>query len=95
VERVPCLIRWDNIDTGEARQASDRFRRVLDEIAAKLRRCYSRKELELLGWVLDGSVDRNSEMLGLIIKQLRQLEEHLRKARARRAVRRSIFSEEL
>ena len=75
------------VDAGEARQASDRFRKLLDEIAVKLGRCYSRKELELLGWVLDGSVDRNLEMLGLIIKQLRQLEEHLRKARARRAVR--------
>jgi len=75
------------VDAGEARQASDRFRKVLDEIATRLRLCYSRKELELLGWVLDGSVDRNLEMLRLIIKQLRQLEEHLRKARARRAVR--------
>ena len=75
------------VDAGEARQASDRFRKVLDEIAAKLGCCYSRKELELLSWVLDGSVNRNLELLGLIIRQLRQLEEHLRKAKARRAVR--------
>jgi ParB/RepB/Spo0J family partition protein len=75
------------VDPGEARQASDRLRKVLNEIAAKLGRCYSRKDLELLGWVLDGSVDRNLEMLRLVMKQLRQLEEHLRKAKARRAVR--------
>lgn len=84
-EQQPAL----PVELSEGRRVAGRLGKVLGEIAAQIGRCYSRKNLELLGWVLDGSVDRNLEILGLIVKQLRQLEEQLRKARARRQVRQS------
>lgn len=73
---------------GEATAAANRLGKVLEEVAARLGRCWSRKDLEVLGWALEGPIDRNLEMVGLLIKQLGQLQDALRRAKARRAVRR-------
>lgn len=75
------------VDPGEARRAADRLGPILERVAAELGRCWDRRELELLGWALEGPIDRHLALVGALIAQLRQLQEALRRAQGRRAVR--------
>jgi ParB family chromosome partitioning protein len=72
----------------EAGRVARRFEKVLRRIAADLGRCYSREDLALLGWVTDGSVQTNLELVALLVKQLRQIEDQLRQAHARQDLKR-------
>jgi ParB family chromosome partitioning protein len=71
----------------EVQWAGDRLERVLRSMAHQLGACYSKRDLELLGWATRGHAECNLQLIGLLIKQLGQLQEALRKAKARRAVR--------
>jgi len=80
-------------DEGETDAAAHRFDRMLAGIAGQIGRCYSKPTLELLGWVSRGSLDKNLELVGLLIKQLTKMQDALRQAKARRTVRSSASSE--
>jgi ParB family chromosome partitioning protein len=71
----------------EQRAAVDRIGKLLDGLAAQLGRCYSKTDLELLGWVTSAPTERHLQIAGLLIRQLRSIEDALKKARARRALR--------
>jgi hypothetical protein len=75
------------IHVEEGARVGRKLSKVLDEIASRVGSCYKRDEVELLGWALDGSTDRNLEMIRLTIKQLRAMEDALRRAKARRDAR--------
>jgi len=72
---------------GAQRAAVDRIGKLLDGLAAQLGRCYSKADLELLGWVTNAPTERHLQIVGLVIRQLRSIEDALKKARARRALR--------
>lgn len=75
------------IDAKAVSSVGDRFGRVLKRMAAQLGACYSRRDLELLGWVFDEHADRNLQLVDLLVRQLGQVQDALRKAKARRSVR--------
>lgn len=71
----------------ETSAAANRFTTVLRAMARQLGGCYSRENVELLSWVTTGDVEQSLELVGLLVKQLRLVEDALRRAKARREVR--------
>lgn len=81
-------------EAAQAREVAARFERLLKTMAKQVGSCYSKRDLTLLGWVLDGPIETNLARLELIIKQLRSMAEALRRARARRDLRRGAVDGE-
>ena len=88
---VSAMLETDTQETfpeaAAVEQVSHRFGTLLHGIARQLGRCYSREDLALLSWVVTGDVDAHLELVGLLVKQLRAIEDALRRAKARQRSR--------
>jgi len=74
----------DPATQAKGKAAHERLRHLLDGLGGKIAAAYSKADLQVLEWVADGTTTANLERVSLAIRQLRQLEDAMKRAMARK-----------